>query len=287
MRRYASVVDSANEHLALSSAVAACRNCDKADGQYQISRPPRLIRTPGSKPVQTVEYTIPVGEETLACSVDYAEGASTPSVFCLHSGGPSDRHSTAYLAMALQAQGRSVIRFDFSGHGDSTGVIAESSLKKRFQEARAVLDYCGLDDGISVIGTSMGGHIACALASEVSVETLVFFGPAAYSAKAWDVAFGSGFTEIIRWENSFLDSNVGDLLQGFGGRALFVIGEHDEILPEQIVALYRQALSHCSFLEVYTIAGCPHPIHRWVQSHPAVRRRVVEKVLRVLDEESQ
>jgi pimeloyl-ACP methyl ester carboxylesterase len=183
----------------------------------------------------------------------------------------------------LQAQGRSVIRFDFSGHGDSTGEIAKSSLKKRFLEAKAVLDHFKVGDGVSVIGTSMGGHIACALASEISVEALVFFGPAAYSARAWDVPFGSGFTAIIREENSFLDSNIGGLLQGFGGRALFAIGERDEIIPEQVVDLYKQALSHCRSLEVYTIAGCPHPVHRWVQSHPDIKKRVVDRVLSIVE----
>jgi hypothetical protein len=234
--------------------------------------------------MQTIDYRIPAGEEMLACTVDYAEGASTPSVLCLHGGGPSGRLSTEYLGTAMQAQGRSVIRFDFSGHGDSTGEIAESSLKKRFLEAKAVLAYFGSDDGISVIGTSMAGHIACALVKEISVENLVFFGPAAYSTKAWDVAFGSGFTEIIRKENSFLDTDIVDLLRGFTGKALHVIGEHDEAIPEPVIDLYKRALSHCRVFETYTIAGCPHPVHRWVQSHPAVRQRVVEKVLSIVGE---
>ena len=232
--------------------------------------------------MSTVEYRIPAGEETLACSVDYAEGATAPSVICLHGGGPSGRYSTRYLGAALQAAGRSAIRFDFSGHGDSTGEMAKSSLKKRLLETKAVLDYFRVGDPISVIGTSMGGHIACALASERPVETLVLFGPAAYSARAWDVAFGSGFTQIIREENSFLDSDIVDLLRGFTGKALYVIGEHDEIIPTQVVDLYKSALSHCRAFEAYTIAGCPHPVHRWVQNHPDVRRVVEEKVLGVI-----
>jgi pimeloyl-ACP methyl ester carboxylesterase len=248
-------------------------------GETRSVKRPRLIPTPGGETVKTVEYRIPAGEETLACSVDYAGGEPAPSVICLHGGGPSGRHSTKYLGEALQARGRSVVRFDFSGHGDSTGVIAESSLKKRFQEARAVLDYFGLGDGISVIGTSMGGHIACALASEVSVETLVFFGPAAYSARAWDVPFGSGFTDIIREEGSFQGSDIVDLLRGFAGRALHAIGERDEIIPAPVTNLYKEALSHCRVFDSYTIAGCPHPIHRWLQNHPDVRKEVVDKVV--------
>jgi pimeloyl-ACP methyl ester carboxylesterase len=233
--------------------------------------------------MQTIDHSIPAGKEIIACSVDYADGERAPSVICLHGGGPTGRHSTSYLAAALQAEGRSVIRFDFSGQGDSTGKMAASSLAKRLAETKSVLDYFGLDDGISVIGTSMGGHIACALAREISIENLVFFGPAAYTTRAWDVAFGSGFTEIIREENSFLNSDIVDLLRGFSGNALYFIGSDDEIIPEQVVDLYREALSHCSIFEAYTVVDCPHPIHRWALKHPEVQKEIEGKVLSLIE----
>jgi len=232
--------------------------------------------------MQTVDYKIPAGKEILACSVDYAEGARTPSVICLHGGGPSSRDSTKYLATALQTIGKTVIRFDFSGQGDSSGQMAKSSLKKRFLETKAVLEYFGLNDKISVIGTSMGGYIACTLAKEISITNLVFFGPAAYTTKAWDVEFGSGFTEIIREENSFLDSDILELPKYFNGNALYIIGKNDEIIPKQVVALYKNALSHCSVFEEYTILDCPHPIHRWAMKQPSARIKIEEKVLSFL-----
>jgi alpha/beta superfamily hydrolase len=232
--------------------------------------------------MQTIDYSIPTDKEIIACSVDYADGQRTPSVICLHGGGPTGRHSTKYLATALQAKGKSVIRFDFSGQGDSTGEMAESSLAKRLAETKSVLDYFGVDDEISVIGTSMGGHIACALAQETSIETLILFGPAAYTTKAWDVAFGPGFTEIIREENSFLDSDIVDLLRDFSGNALYFIGSDDEIIPEQVVDLYKKALSHCNAFEAYTVVDCPHPIHRWALKHPDVRKEIEEKVLNLI-----
>jgi hypothetical protein len=232
--------------------------------------------------MQTIDYRIPAGKEIITCSVDYADVERTPSVICLHGGGPTGRHSTRYLAAALQAQGKSVIRFDFSGQGDSTGEMAESSLAKRLAEAKSVLDYFGPDDKISVIGTSMGGHIACALAKEISIENLILFGPAAYTTNAWNVEFGSGFTEIIREENSFLDSDIVDLLRDFSGNALYFIGSDDEIIPEQVMGLYREALSHCNVFAAYTIMGCPHPIHRWVLKHPGARKEIEEKVLSII-----
>ena len=232
--------------------------------------------------MQTLDFRILAGQETLACCVDYADGKAPPTVICLHGGGPTNRHSTEYLATALQAKGKTVIRFDFSGQGDSTGKMAESSLKKRLFETESVLDYFGLTDKISVIGTSMGGYIACSLAKEVPLENLVLFGPAAYTTKAWEVEFGSGFTEIIREENSFLDSDILDLSNHFTGNALLIFGEDDEIIPKEVVDLYRQVLSRCSRFEEHTIAGCPHPIHRWAMKHPAVRRTIEEKVSRMI-----
>ncbi|CAG0935486.1 hypothetical protein TFLX_04327 [Thermoflexales bacterium] len=232
--------------------------------------------------MQTIDYKIPAGEEILACSVDFAEGAKKASIICLHGGGPSSKDSTQYLATALQAKGNTVIRFDFSGQGDSTGELAKSSLKKRLLETKAVLAYFGLADRISVIGTSMGGYIASLLAKEITVENLILFGPAAYTTKAWDVEFGSGFTEIIREENSFLDSDILDLPKHFTGNALYIAGENDEIIPKQVVDLYKRALSYCNYFEAYTIADCPHPIHRWAQKHPAVRSKTEEKVLRIV-----
>lgn len=232
--------------------------------------------------MQTIDYRIPAGKEILACSVDYADKVRIPSVICLHGGGPTSRHSTEYLAKALQASGRTVIRFDFSGQGDSTGKMAESSLKKRLLETKAVLTYFDVDENLSVIGTSMGGYIACALAKEVHLENLVLFGPAAYTRKAWDVEFGSGFTELIREHNSFFDSDLSDLLIHFTGDSLFIIGENDEIIPRQVVELYRMALGHCTHLEEYTIVDCPHPIHRWALKHPEVRREIEEKVLGII-----
>jgi hypothetical protein len=96
------------------------------------------------------------------------------------------------------------------------------------------------------------------------------------------VAFGSGFTEIIRAENSFLDSNIVDLLRDFSGNALYFIGSDDEIIPEQVASLYREALSHCNAFEAYTIMGHPHPIHRWALKHPDVRKEIEEKVLSII-----
>ena len=231
--------------------------------------------------MQTTHHKIPANNETLACTVNYADNVP-PTILCLHGGGPVGKESVQYLAEVLQQQGKSVVRFDFSGQGESTGSMGASSLKKRLLETHAVMDYFGMADGISVIGTSMGGYIACALAKEVQLEKLVLFGPAAYSVKAWDVPFNDGFTEIIRAENSYLQSDIQELLSHFHGKALFIIGEQDEIIPSQVVELYMQALSHCDVFEKHIIPDCPHPVHRWAAKHPQVREEIERMIVKFL-----
>ena len=232
--------------------------------------------------MNTLEYRIPCGQEILACSVDYSETDETPSVISLHGGGPSNRHATRYLSTALQAAGKTVIRFDYSGQGDSTGQMQRSSLKKRHAETRSVLDHFGIKRNVTVIGSSMGGYVASSLVREIDVDNLILFCPAAYDRNAWEVEFGAGFTEIIRQKDSFLKSDIGELLRDFNGKALFIIGGRDEVIPAEVIELYTRALSNCSKLEMCTIEDCPHPIHRWILNHPEVRKEIQNRVQRFL-----
>ncbi|MFA6505641.1 MAG: alpha/beta hydrolase [Treponemataceae bacterium] len=232
--------------------------------------------------MNTVEYRIESGKETLACSVDYSADRLKPSVISLHGGGPSSRRTTRYLSSVFQNVGKSVVRFDFSGQGDSSGEMHKSSLKKRFHETLTVLDFFGVDEGLTVIGTSMGGYIAAAIARKIPIKNLILFCPAAYSTDAWDVEFGSGFTEIIREKDSFLRTDIAASLESFQGRALLITGSEDEIIPKPVIDLYTQALSCKNGFEAFVIESCPHPIHRWADTRPDVRKNIEDTVLRFI-----
>jgi pimeloyl-ACP methyl ester carboxylesterase len=107
-------------------------------------------------------------------------------------------------AQALDAwardNGRAMVRFDYSGHGDSGGNFAEGTVGRWLEESLAVFDaYC---DGPQVlIGSSMGGWLALLLARELarraspgaslgaaSVTGLVLIAPAV------------DFTEELMWK---------------------------------------------------------------------------------------
>jgi len=232
--------------------------------------------------LNTVKYNICAGNEILSCEVDYFDEKTSPSVVCLHGGGPSSKKSTEYLLPVFQSYGKSVIRFDFSGQGDSTGELKESSLKKRNAEAKAILDYFNLKDKLTVIGSSMGGYIASTLVRDYKVENLILFCPAAYSTKAWDIGFSEGFTEIIRKTNSFMNTDIIEILSDFYGKSLFFIGSEDDIIPEEVTEMYSSALSNSSLFDKNIIENCPHPIHRWSQKNPKVQDFIKTKIRKFL-----
>jgi len=221
----------------------------------------------------TREYFLRAGDETLACSLDDA-GESPPSVFCLHGGGDTHRHTVAYLSPVFRELGHTVVRFDFSGQGDSTGEMNRSSLQKRYQEAAAVLNHFGPGRRLVVVATSMAGAVAARLAVEFPVTDLILFCPAAYSRRAWNLEFGAGFTGIIREEDSFLETEAGELLKSYRGNALHVLGTDDRIIPPGVTQLFLSSLAACRRLDTVVLEDCPHPIHRWAEKHPAVRERI-------------
>lgn len=111
----------------------------------------------------------------------------------------SDMASTKALALGewARGQGHAMLRFDYSGHGVSSGDILEASIGHWLEEATAML---GLLKGrrVILIGSSMGGWIALlmarawkrasAKAGDPSLAGLVLIAP------AWDM------TEKLMWE---------------------------------------------------------------------------------------
>lgn len=109
-------------------------------------------------------------------------------VFC--GGFKSDMTGTkaSALAEACRAQGRAYVRFDYFGHGQSSGDFAAGTIGRWAEDVIAVLD--ALTDGPQVIvGSSMGGWLmlVAALARPERVRGLIGIAPAA------------DFTEDLMW----------------------------------------------------------------------------------------
>lgn len=107
------------------------------------------------------------------------DGAS-PAIVWL-GGFNSDMTGTKAQAMAEWAagEGRRFIRFDYFGHGASSGDFAKGTVTRWREDALAVIDELTRDE-VVLVGSSMGAWIAClaAMARPGRVKALVLVAPA-------------------------------------------------------------------------------------------------------------
>ena len=126
-----------------------------------------------------------------------ARAGKAPAVLWL-GGFHSDMKGTKAAALDAwaEAQGRGCVRFDYSGHGESSGAFADGTIGRWLADSVTVFDaYC---DGLTVlVGSSMGGWLALllnrvlrqrAVPPRGSVSGMVLIAPAV------------DFTEELMWK---------------------------------------------------------------------------------------
>lgn len=113
-------------------------------------------------------------------AVRSVEGAG-PTVVWL-GGFKSEMAATKAQALAdwALAKGRAYVRFDYFGHGESSGAFADGTISRWREDALAVID-ARTEGDLVLVGSSMGGWIAClaALARPQRIKALVLIAPAA------------------------------------------------------------------------------------------------------------
>ncbi len=96
-------------------------------------------------------------------------------------GFKSDMAGTKAQALAewALARGRSYVRFDYFGHGESSGDFRAGTVTRWREDALAVLDAF-TDGRVVLVGSSMGGWIAslAAMAAPERVKAMVLVAPA-------------------------------------------------------------------------------------------------------------
>lgn len=116
--------------------------------------------------------------ETLAWRL--VEGAG-PTVVWL-GGFMSDMTGTKAQALAdwAAARGRAFLRFDYFGHGESSGAFQVGTIGRWRDDTLAVIDDLTTGD-LVLVGSSMGGWLAClaAMARPERVRAMVLIAPAA------------------------------------------------------------------------------------------------------------
>jgi hypothetical protein len=115
-------------------------------------------------------------------------GAKHPAVIICHGfiGNKNGQHRLfVKAARALSSEGFAVLRFDFSGSGESTGDYKDITLTQQVEEAIKAIDFAEAHSSIDsnriiLLGHSMGGAIAStAVALDRRISRLVLWAPVA------------------------------------------------------------------------------------------------------------
>ena len=227
-------------------------------------------------------FQLPFRDVRLHGTTTHSPSHSAPRTVALHGGGASSRVGYQPLLDFLADHGHSSVAFDFAGQGESAGDLAASGLRDRAQQALAVVGFLKMPQPVSLIASSMGGHIACSLIEALAPPALVLYCPAAYEAAALDVPFGPAFQQVIRATSDFAASPAFDALERFEGRLLLVLGAEDAVIPRQVEDQYIRRARKARSVEVLRLDGAGHHLHAWLRERPQEAARVAQRVLATL-----
>jgi len=214
---------------------------------------------------------------------DVMAGEGPPRLLVLHGAGTSCRERFRELREHFAARGIGSVAFDCIGHGDTGGDLKATSLRSRTEQACAVIETIGPPRPLSVLAASMGGYTAVTLLPRYQVESLILVGPAMYATEAYAVPFGAGFTEIIRRPRSWERSDAWALLAQFTGRLLIVAGEHDAIIPPDVIRNIHNSARQAGERTLYVAQGASHLIITDLRAHaPDQLDRVLDLMTRTI-----
>ncbi len=132
---------------------------------------------------------------TIAVRVRESKGDGGKPGLVWLGGFKSDMKGTKAAALDgwAEAQGRACLRYDYSGHGESSGEFTEGTIGRWLAESVAV--YRAFAKGPQVlVGSSMGGWLALLLVRELRKQ------PAAQVAGMVLLAPAVDFTEELMWK---------------------------------------------------------------------------------------
>jgi pimeloyl-ACP methyl ester carboxylesterase len=201
-----------------------------------------------------------------------ARAGDIPGLFWL-GGFKSDMRGTKAEALDAWAgrRGRAMIRFDYSGHGESGGAFAEGTIGRWLAESLAVFETFCRGPQV-VVGSSMGGWLALLMARELarranpagaSIAGLVLIAPAV------------DFTEELIWRRLSPEVKREIEEKGFWLRPS-QYSEEPYLIARGLIEEGRKHLLLGGMIET----GCPVRILQGVQDPDVPWRHAVELVSR-------
>lgn len=228
--------------------------------------------------VVTQELVVAADEHRLAATKLYAADGGEPSILHLHGLGPTaSRHNVRYLLGHLAQHGHASMTFEFSGNGDSTGVLEQSCLRRRRSEALAAAAHLNAGEAPLLVGTSMGAHLAAWIVPQLRPRGLILFCPAAYPQDAADRRFDGSQAR----PGDYDDSPAYAGMREFDGELLIIAARDDQVVPAAAVEGYVRNAHRARSIRTVWLDGCDHFIHRWLPEQPLLRAHVHQAVLRM------
>lgn len=216
--------------------------------------------------------------------------AATVTAVLLHGAGNGSKERLLPLLDEFTAHGCRALAFDFRGHGESSGDLAASSLRGRFEQAVAVIDaQVPAASPLVLVGFSMSGQTVADLVRHYGerVAALGLCAPAVYAGEAWDVPFGRGdgrFSALIRRPDSWRRSPALDALRGYEGRAVLAVPGTDTVIPPGVTEAVQEALAYRAQFTRLELPDADHQLGRWMHDHAEDRRELVAALLTGLGE---
>ncbi|MFJ5971755.1 alpha/beta fold hydrolase [Streptomyces sp. NPDC093060] len=238
---------------------------------------------------EPISFTHEYDGERLSGLLGGRPGRAT--VVLLHGAGNGSKERLLPLLSEAAAHGCRALAFDFSGHGESTGALAELSLSRRFEQAVAVLDaHAPADDPLVLVGFSMSGQTVADLVRHYGprVAAVGLCAPAVYAPEAHDVPFGNGagrFSEIIRAPGSWRNSPALTALRAYEGRAVLAVPGTDAVIPPEVTEAVQDALAARAQYTRFELPDAEHRLGLWFRDHAEDRREFVAALLGGLEEQ--
>lgn len=213
------------------------------------------------------------------------DGSAVATAVLLHGAGRGSKERLLPLLDEFVAHGCHALALDFSGHGESSGTLAELSLRRRFEQAVAVIDaHAPVDGPLVLVGFSMSGQTVADLARHYGerVAALGLCAPAVYAGEAWDLPFGHGdgeFSRIIRRPGGWRRSPALEVLRGYEGRAVLAVPGTDAVIPPEVTAAVQEALALRSQFTRLELPDAEHQLGAWLRDHAEDRRELVTALL--------
>lgn len=245
------------------------------------------------------------GEYFLGGRILYNNNNDEPWVLSIH-GGRSDYTKSDTVTVGLRERGCSILGFNMSGHNpDSKIPLEQTTLSNNVRETESFYSYLDQQRKKAILAYSLGATPALKILGMHldQVCSIILFGPALYSAKAYDKHFGEKFRKTISEPFSYCENDVIANLETFQGKLLLIKGEFDGLnpviygkpqgtsageveinnknyyspIPEEVIEMIYSAVPP-ERREKIIVSRCDHGVVPWITDHPVEGALILDKV---------